>query len=52
MVILEQFCANNRKEAEQKEQQYIDKMKPSLNMCRAVGLPKVITGYADFYMQV
>ena len=52
MVILEQFCANNRKEAELKEQQYIDKMKPSLNMCRAVGLPKVITGYADFSLKV
>ena len=35
MVILEQFCAKNRKEAEQKEQEYIDKMNPSLNMCKA-----------------
>ena len=48
MEILEEFYAGSRKEAEQVEQKWIDKLKPTLNMCRAT---KVITGYADFYLE-
>ena len=35
MEILEEFYAGSRKEAEQVEQKWIDKLKPTLNMCRA-----------------
>jgi predicted GIY-YIG superfamily endonuclease len=35
MAIVEEFIACNRAEAEEKEQEYMDKLKPTLNMCRA-----------------
>ena len=35
MEILEEFYAPSRKEEEQVEQKWIDKLEPSLNMCRA-----------------
>jgi hypothetical protein len=35
MEIVEEFLTSNRKQAEDREQEYMYLLKPTLNMCRA-----------------